>query len=148
MKFKQLKNLELELLDKIVKLEEKSFGGKGSVDLWMLKALIRYGRTFVVEKKGKILGIIEFMQCFEKKEVFLYGICVDEECRRRGIGSWMLKSSENYLKEHGYGKILLTVDPENHIAIKLYKNNGYEILEYKENEYGNGVHRYLMGKSI
>ena len=30
----------------------------------------------------------------------------------------------------------------------MYKHLGYEIVEYQENEYGNGIHRYLMKKIL
>ena len=49
MKFRELVEVDLEYLKKIVALEEEAFEGQGGVDLWILKALIRYGKVFVLE---------------------------------------------------------------------------------------------------
>lgn len=148
MEFRELKDVDLETLKKIVELEEEAFGGKGGVDLWILKALIRYGKVFVLEESGEIISIVEYMQCFEKKEVFLYGICTRKKYRHRGNAKRIMRESEKYLKNLGYKEIALTVDPDNEIAIELYKKDGYEVKEFQENEYGEGVHRFLMKKVI
>lgn len=146
--FKELNRADLTLIDEIVELEEEAFGGKGGVDLWILKALLRYGKVFVLEDEGRIVSIVEYMQCFDKKEVFLYGICTLKKFRHEGNAKRIMKESEEYLRSKGYEEISLTVDPENKIAIEMYQNFGYSIVEYQENEYGNGIHRYLMKKNI
>lgn len=145
---KELNKADLPLIKEIVALEEEAFGGKGGVDLWILKALLRYGKVFILEEDNKIISIIEYMQCFDKKEVFLYGICTLKKYRNQGNATKIMLESEKYLKEKGYNEIYLTVDPENEIAINMYKHFGYSIVEYQENEYGEGIHRYLMKKTI
>ena len=101
-----------------------------------------------MEEDNKIISIIEYMQCFDKKEVFLYGICTLKKYRNQGNANRIMAESEKYLKDKGYNEIYLTVDPENEIAINMYKHFGYSIVEYQENEYGEGIHRYLMKKTI
>lgn len=148
MKFKEINNIDLEFLKKIVELEDEAFEGAGGVDLWILKALIRYGKVFILEEDSEIVSIAEYLQCFEKKEVFLYGICTRKKYRNMGNAKKIMQKTEKYLKDLDYKAIGLTVDPENEIGIKMYKSLGYEIVEYQENEYGVGVHRYLMKKII
>ena len=148
MEFKELKKIDLDYLKKIVELEEEAFEGNGGVDLWILKALIRYGKVFVIEENDEIVSIVEYMQCFDKKEVFLYGICTRKKYRSQGHAKEIMRESEKELKNLGYKEIGLTVDPNNEIGINLYKKLGYEVTEYQENEYGEGVHRYLMKKVI
>lgn len=149
MKFRELEKVDLEYLKKIVALEEEAFEGQGGVDLWILKALIRYGKVFVLEnEEGALISIVEFMQVFEKKEVFLYGICTRKKYRQKGYAEYILKKAEEYLKEKLYEEISLTVDPQNEVAIHLYKNMHYKVLEAQENEYGEGVHRLFMKKIL
>lgn len=148
MEFKELKKIDLDYLKKIVELEEEAFEGNGGVDLWILKALIRYGKVFVIEENDEIVSIVEYMQCFDKKEVFLYGICTRKKYRSQGHAKEIMRESEKELKNLGYKEIGLTVDPNNEIGINLYKKLGYEVAEYQENEYGEGIHRYLMKKVI
>lgn len=148
MEFRELHDVDLTLMNKIVEIEEEAFEGNGNVDLWMLKALIRYGKVFVLVEGDEIITIAEYMQVLGKDEVFLYGISTRKKYRNRGNARKIMEESEKYLKRLGYKEVGLTVDPNNNIAMKLYKDLGYRIEEYQEDEYGKGIHRYLMKKVI
>lgn len=148
MEFRELHDVDLTLMNKIVEIEEEAFEGNGSVDLWILKALIRYGKVFVLVEGDEIITIAEYMQVLGKDEVFLYGISTRKKYRNRGNARKIMEESEKYLKRLGYKEVGLTVDPNNNIAMKLYKDLGYRIEEYQEDEYGKGIHRYLMKKVI
>lgn len=148
MEFKILSEVDLVMMNKIVEIEQEAFEGNGNVDLWILKALIRYGKVFVLEDGDELISIAEYMQVLGKDEVFLYGISTRKRYRNKGNARKIMEYSERYLKNMGYKEIGLTVDPSNEIALKLYKDLGYKIVEYQENEYGIGVHRYLMKKVI
>ncbi|MCI6382276.1 N-acetyltransferase [Fusobacterium mortiferum] len=148
MEFRELHDVDLTLMNKIVEIEEEAFEGNGNVDLWILKALIRYGKVFVLVEGDEIVTIAEYMQVLGKDEVFLYGISTRKKYRNRGNARKIMEESEKYLKRLGYKEVGLTVDPNNNIAMKLYKDLGYRIEEYQEDEYGKGIHRYLMKKVI
>lgn len=148
MEFRELHDVDLTLMNKIVEIEEEAFEGNGNVDLWILKALIRYGKVFVLVEGDEIITIAEYMQVLGKNEVFLYGISTRKKYRNRGNARKIMEESEKYLKRLGYKEVGLTVDPNNNIAMKLYKDLGYRIEEYQEDEYGKGIHRYLMKKVI
>lgn len=148
MEFRELHDVDLTLMNKIVEIEEEAFEGNGNVDLWILKALIRCGKVFVLVEGDEIITIAEYMQVLGKDEVFLYGISTRKKYRNRGNARKIMEESEKYLKRLGYKEVGLTVDPNNNIAMKLYKDLGYRIEEYQEDEYGKGIHRYLMKKVI
>lgn len=148
MEFRELHDVDLTLMNKIVEIEEEAFEGNGNVDLWILKALIRYGKVFVLVEGDEIITIAEYMQVLGKDEVFLYGISTRKKYRNRGNARKIMEESEKYLKRLGYKEVRLTVDPNNNIAMKLYKDLGYRIEEYQEDEYGKGIHRYSMKKVI
>lgn len=148
MEFRELHDVDLTLMNKIVEIEEEAFEGNGNVDLWILKALIRYGKVFVLVEGDEIITIAEYMQVLGKDEVFLYGISTRKKYRNRGNARKIMEESEKYLKRLGYKEVGLTVEPNNNIAMKLYKDLGYRIEEYQEDEYGKGIHRYLMKKVI
>ena len=143
-----IKNPDFNLMKKIVEIEQEAFEGAGNVDLWIIKALIRYGMVFVVEEADEIVCIIEYMQVFNKKSLFLYGISTLKKYRHKGYANYILKETEKILKDFGYKEIELTVAPENKIAIDLYKKHGYVQEKFLEDEYGKGVHRYVMRKKI
>ena len=148
MEFRELHDVDLTLMNKIVEIEEEAFEGNGNVDLWILKALIRYGKVFVLVEGDEIITIAEYMQVLGKDEVFLYGISTRKKYRNRGNARKIMEESEKYLKRLGYKEVGLTVDRNNNIAMKLYKDLGYRIEEYQEDEYGKEIHRYLMKKVI
>jgi len=50
-----IENPNFEIMQKIIELEESAFEGAGNVDLWIIKALIRYGMVFVVKEGDKII---------------------------------------------------------------------------------------------
>lgn len=148
MEFVEITNADLELLEKIEKLELEAFGGQGGVDFWILKALIRYGKVFILKEGEELVSIAEYMQVFEKKEVFLYGLCTAKKFRNKGNAKKILELSEKTFREKDYKSIFLTVAPENELAINLYKKQGYLIEKLEKNEYGKNINRYLMKKVL
>lgn len=148
MKIVHITDPDFETLSKIVKIEEEAFEGNGNVDLWIIKALIRYGLVFIIEKDGEIISIIEYMQEFNKKKVFLYGISTLKKYRKKGNARFILRESEKYLKKLNFEEIELTVDPKNDAALDLYTKEGYFKEKYLKDEYGKGIDRFVMRKWI
>lgn len=143
-----IKNPDYKIMKKIVKIEQEAFEGAGNVDLWIIKALIRYGMVYVIEEAGEIICIIEYMQIFNKKSLFLYGISTLKKYRHKGYAKYILAETEKILKNLGYEEIELTVAPENKIAIDLYKKYGYVQESFLKDEYGKGIDRYMMKKIL
>ena len=100
-----IENPNFEIMQKIIELEESAFEGAGNVDLWIIKALIRYGMVFVVKEGDKIVCIVEYMQIFNKKSLFLYGISTLKEYRHKGYANFILNETEKILKDLGFIKI-------------------------------------------
>ena len=86
------------------------------------------------------------MQIFNKKSLFLYGISTLK--RYKGYANYILNETEKILKDLDYKEIELTVAPENEIAINLYKKHNYIQEKFLEDEYGKGIHRYVMRKKL
>lgn len=148
MELVHIKNPDFKVMKKIVEIEQEAFEGNGNVDLWIVKALIRYGLVFVIKEKDKIVCIVEYMQIFNKKSVFLYGISTLKKYRHKGYANFILSETEKILKDFGYKEIELTVAPENKIAINLYKKHRYIQEKFLEDEYGKDIHRYVMRKKL
>lgn len=148
MELVHIKEPDSKTMQEIISLEEEAFEGKGNVDLWIIKALIRYGLVFVVKIEGEIVSIIEYMQIFNKKAVFLYGISTLKKYRHKGFANFLLSQTEKYLKDLGYKEIELTVDPQNEIAKSMYKKHGYIQAKFLKNEYGKNIDRYVLKKIL
>lgn len=139
---------DFDTMKKIITVEQEAFEGAGNVDLWIIKALIRYGMVFVVKEGDRIICIVEYMQIFGRKSLFMYGISTLKMYRCKGYANFVLTESEKILKNLGYKEIELTVAPENKEAINLYKKHGYRKEKFLENEYGIGIDRYMMRKVL
>lgn len=135
-------------MQEIIKIEEEAFEGNGNVDLWIIRALIRHGLVFVIKVDNKIVSIVEYMQSFNKKSVFLYGISTLKKYRCQGFANFLLNETEKYLKKKGYKEIELTVDPNNEIAKSMYLKHGYEQKDFLKDEYGKNIDRYIMKKKL
>lgn len=143
-----IKEPDKKTLQEIVSLEEEAFEGNGNVDLWIIKALIRYGLVFVVKVNNEIVSIIEYMQSFNKKSVFLYGISTLKKHRHKGYANFLLNETEKYLKKLDFKEIELTVDPKNEIAKSMYRKHGYNQEKYLKDEYGKDIDRFVFKKNI
>ena len=104
--------------------------------------------VFVIKENDEIVCIVEYMQVFNKKSLFLYGISTLKKYRHKGYANCILDETEKILRNLSYEEIELTVAPENEIAINLYKKHEYIQEKLLEDEYGKGIHRYVMRKKL
>lgn len=148
MELKRIIDAKGKILDEIVELEKEAYRGRGNVDLWILKALIRYGLVYILIEDDEVVGIIEYMKLYDENSVFLYGMAIKEKYRNMGLATKMLVETEKILKKDGVLEIKLTVDPKNEIACGIYQRAGYDVVELNLDEYGKGIDRYTMLKSL
>ena len=148
MKLVHITEPDSKTIQEIIEIEKEAFEGEGNVDLWIIKALIRYGLVFVVKTDDKIVSIIEYMQSFNKKSVFLYGISTLKEYRHRGYATFLIEETEKYLKSLDFESIELTVAPENKIARTMYKKHKYIEEKFLKDEYGEKIDRYVLKKIL
>lgn len=134
-----------QLLDELVKIEVDAFG-KGGLNKWHLVPMINHGRVFVIYNKDKPVGLAEVLRDFEDSDlVYLFGLSIHQEYRKQGLGTKLLEYIIQWLKEEGFGKLELTVDPENELACYLYESKfGFEKEEYRPEEYGRDEPRFVM----
>lgn len=71
--------------------------------------ILSYPNNKIIEKrdnKGQLIGI----SVINKNTIFM--LCVDLEYRKRGIGTELLKESEEYIKSKGYDSVTIGVGDE------------------------------------
>ncbi len=139
---------DTDIIKEVIELERKIFNGKGNINFWLLKAFVRYGVVYILSKDEKIIAVTEYMQVLNEKELFLYGCFTVEEHRKKGYGKILLEYGELEMEKMGINTISLTVDPENKLALKLYEKLGYEKTAFLKDEYGAGVDREQLKKTI
>jgi ribosomal-protein-alanine N-acetyltransferase len=73
---------------------------------------------------------------------------VRESHRRTGLGTDLLKRSEEILGNYGVEAYDLQVDVTNRGAISFYKKHGFRTVRTLRNYYANGNDAYLMVKEL
>jgi len=89
----------------------------------------------VAELNGRLVGYIllgygippldSIYRCANVLDLF-----IREDCRKRGIGSLLLRDGMEYLKEQGFQMVALNVLTENLEALALYEKEGFHRVFY------------------
>ncbi|MDN7135399.1 GNAT family N-acetyltransferase [Pseudidiomarina terrestris] len=80
----------------------------------------------------------------EPHSLWLMSLLVSAKQRGKGIGVKLLKHWLAIAEQLGYQTIQLSVAPENHAAIELYRQNGFVEQGLQQDYLGAGQHRLLM----
>ncbi len=143
---------DLQLMEDIVSYEDKVFG-EGAIGKWNIKPFVKYGKVFVVVKllkdeegkiREKLVSVVEVLSSFNYTTSYIYGVFTVSEYEGQGHAGRLLKHVLKYLTNGNVTEVELTVDINNVRAQKLYGRFGFKVVERLDNEYGTGVHRYLM----
>ena len=76
----------------------------------------------------------------QRGELFLHKIMVHPDCRGAGIGTQLMRAA----LAQANVPVLLTVDPQNAPAVKLYESLGFSVREHIRGFYRPHEDRYLM----
>lgn len=149
MKIERVKQVDLTMLQRMVKLEIEAFG-HGGLNEWHLVPFIRHGRVFLASDKDAAVGLIQYMRDWDNpRKAYLIGVSVAKAWRGQGVGTRLMQVSLEALKEENVDEVELTVDPENKGAIKLYVEKlGFMVKETRVSEYGAGEDRVVMTLSL
>lgn len=101
-----------------------------------------FGKTddwcFVAEVKGEIVGAVwvRIMDDYGHidDETPSFAISLYEEYRNLGIGTVLMRTMLQFLKDKGYRKTSLSVQKANY-AFNMYRKVGFEVIDENEEEY-------------
>jgi aminoglycoside 6'-N-acetyltransferase I len=89
--------------------------------------------TFVVDRlDGRLGGFIELGQrnyaedCTTSPVAYIEGWFIDEDLRRQGLGTALVREGERWARERGLREIASDVVIDNEISIRSHKAIGYE----------------------
>lgn len=115
--------------------------GEHAWRLWCEHAVVLIARLShrSVSDSGNVIGALLMFPTIQG-ETFLHKIMVHPDARGQGIGSALMKAGLKQAKT----KTLLTVNPQNSAAVKLYQNFGFQIRELVKGYYRPHEDRYVM----
>lgn len=91
---------------------------------------------FVAETENKVVGYIHLVNydvIYADNFKNCLGLAVDNDYKRNGIGSALLKQAEIWAKENGAVGIRLCSGAERVNAHKFYESQGYEVTKLQKN---------------
>lgn len=143
----QIEKVNLDDLDKIMKMEKEAFKSD-SFSKETMKKLILQSTLFLklIKKhdKQKLLGFIIIIQD-DLDRLNIINFLINKKYQNKGFGSYLLtKTLEIVKKINGIKKIVLNVKTKNRAAIKLYEEFNFRIIREIENYYRNQENAYLM----
>lgn len=104
-------------------------------------------KCFIYEEDEEIVGFI-IADIFEDRAEII-DVAVDVMHRNKKIGDKLIKYVIDLSKENGCESITLEVKVTNKPALKLYKNNKFEIVSIRKKYYANGtIDAYLMSRKL
>jgi ribosomal-protein-alanine N-acetyltransferase len=104
--------------------------------------------TIVAEINGTIVAFLIMEVHRNHKTATIVTLDVRQSERRSGLGSQLLKRSEEILSDYGVESYDLQVDVTNGAAVGFYKKHGFKSIRILRNYYANGNDAYLMVKNL
>ena len=105
-------------------------------------------RFFVAEENGIIVGFARVHFYRWNRSAYVINLLVDADYRRRGIGSLLLKTMEEFAGENGARVIMFDTAIDNIPALNLYFKNGFKICGYNEKLYDNAKTALYLAKEL
>lgn len=65
----------------------------------------------------------------EDDDLYLASVAVDDSCRGKGIGTFILGKSLELARDMGFKRVVLDVDLKNEGALRLYERSGFKIFD-------------------
>ncbi len=131
--------------EEIQNISHSAFGDK-LLNIWSVTSYLRHGHVLGVFLNDSMKGfVILIKEWNDPSHVYIAEMAIEKESQGKGYGSCLLLSALSYLRTIDISLVSLTVDPNNSRALHVYRDKcGFEFVEYRRNEYGEGRDRLYM----
>ncbi|NIM44366.1 MAG: ribosomal protein S18-alanine N-acetyltransferase [Nitrososphaeria archaeon] len=130
-------------IDRVMQIEDSSFGSEAYPKNFMLNLLSWCGDTFLVaEEDGELIGYA--CGFGEGESATIISIAVHPSWRGRGVAEGLLNCLTEKFMMKKVKEVSLQVDTGNVEAVSLYRKFGFEIVGKVKDYYRDGSDAYLM----
>lgn len=92
---------------------------------------------FVAEVDGEVRGYVDVIAVPWQGMVLVVSLAVDQDYRRRGIGTALMHRARQWAVEQGAGAILSEMTTKNYPAISFYRKLGFQFCGFNDHYYTN-----------
>jgi ribosomal-protein-alanine N-acetyltransferase len=125
--------MSLDDVDAVLQLEQQSSAYPWA-DRNPFAKLVSSGGGLTLQSDSVLIGYAVFER--QGEALHLIKMAIHPGHRRRGYGSWLLREVESVAEfDPAITRVLLHVRESNTLAVRLYRNHGYEVIEELEDYY-------------
>jgi ribosomal-protein-alanine N-acetyltransferase len=141
-----IRDYEIKDFRDIMEIDFEAFAPRNPIyDVYIY---VTFGSDLIVADNGnRVVGYIAVMNT-SQEEAKIISFAVKKEYRGCGIGKMLLKHAIERCKMKGKRRILLEVKESNHVAQRLYKKMGFEIIDFIPHYYPDGENAYVMALDL
>ena len=134
-------------VQRIVDIDEKLFGEGAYPNFSVRQYIDLFPHSFFVSEIENLItgyGLVGVEALTPNAWLLSLGVLV--EYQGKGLGRALTQACDDYCVSSGMEKCSLTVEPDNSVAISLYRKFGFVDVAHKKNYYKFGDERLLMEK--
>lgn len=128
-----LDNLKTKYLDSLVELENKCFKIPWSKNMFLGDVDNPNAYYILIINDDRVIGYCGLYRVLDESSIT--NIAVHPDFRRKGLATLMLRNIFEYCLKASISFVTLEVRESNTDAIKLYMDNGFEIVGERKNYY-------------
>jgi ribosomal protein S18 acetylase RimI-like enzyme len=124
-KYMKIRNISLDDYEEIYRLWLSTPGmGLNDTDDYLKR---NPNTCFVAETRGRIIGVI--LSGHDGRRGYIHHAAVSMENRNKGIGSALVDSALEALRDEGISKVALVIFENNEIGNTFWENKGFSVRE-------------------
>lgn len=135
---------DAQSLQELRDLDFEAFGSTG-LRVYDLAVIAEVGMVLAAYIEDELVGGCQLVRMLEESRFFfVVGLYIRSDWQGRQLGKALLTAVAEEARQAGAEGLMLTVDPENERAVRLYEGAGFEVETFLEDFYGGGAHRRLL----
>jgi ribosomal-protein-alanine N-acetyltransferase len=144
-----VKKIQEPDIQQVFSIENEVFGTEKYPYFFIKQAFELFPETFFgAFRNNRLIGYCLGATGNNKEKGWILSLAVSKKFVRQGVGSQLLYKTICALKEIGCKKVMLTVNPENQIGKKLFKNYGFQLKKIDAQYFGEKHPREIMVLSL
>lgn len=144
LRLERIRSPDHELLTTLETYDTEAFGPAG-LRIYDLAVMAEAGAVFVARWGEEIVGGCQIMRMLDEPDFFyVVGFYIRPQWQGRNLGRQLLELLGEESRRMGAAGLVLTVAPDNHRALRLYRSHGFVEERFVPHFYGKKEDRHIL----